>query len=39
MNNVEIIGREARLISSFGTTSTVPSLKIKAWNFTGATEF
>jgi predicted Zn-dependent protease len=39
MNNVEMIGREARLISSFGTTSTVPALKIKGWNFTGATEF
>ena len=39
MNNVEMIGREARLISSFGTTSTIPALKIKNWNFTGATEF
>lgn len=39
MNNVEMIGREARLISSFGTTSTIPALKIRGWNFTGATEF
>jgi predicted Zn-dependent protease len=37
MNNVEMIGRDARLISSFGTTSTIPALKIKGWNFTGAT--
>lgn len=39
MNKVEMIGRDARLISSFGTTSTIPALKIKAWNFTGTTEF
>jgi predicted Zn-dependent protease len=37
MNNVEQIGREARLLSSFGTNCTVPALKIRGWNFTGAT--
>jgi predicted Zn-dependent protease len=39
MNNVEMIGRDARLLSSFGATCTVPALKIRGWNFTGATEF
>ncbi|HLF79917.1 MAG TPA: TldD/PmbA family protein [Dehalococcoidia bacterium] len=36
MNNVEAIGRESRLLPS---TCRVPALKIRAWNFTGATEF
>jgi predicted Zn-dependent protease len=36
MNNVEMIGREARLLPSY---CRVPALKIKGWNFTGATEF
>jgi PmbA protein len=39
MNNVEMIGREARLLSAFGATCTVPALKVRGWNFTGATEF
>jgi predicted Zn-dependent protease len=38
MNNVDAIGREARLLSAFGATCTVPALKISGWNFTGATE-
>jgi predicted Zn-dependent protease len=37
MNNVESIGREARLLSGFGTVCTVPALKVRDWNFTGAT--
>jgi predicted Zn-dependent protease len=36
MNQVEMIGREARLLSSFGTGCTVPALKIRGWNFTGS---
>jgi predicted Zn-dependent protease len=36
MNQVEAIGRESRLLPS---TCRVPALKIRDWNFTGATEF
>jgi PmbA protein len=47
MNNVDIIARDTKLLpSSFGSwswfgtfTRRVPALKIKAWDFTGATEF
>jgi predicted Zn-dependent protease len=38
MNRVEMIGREARLLSGFGAVCTVPALKIRGWHFTGATE-
>ena len=37
MNQVEMIGRESRLLPSFGGSCRVPALKIRAWNFTGAT--
>jgi PmbA protein len=37
MNNVEAIGKESRLMPSIGGCCRVPALKIKAWNFTGAT--
>jgi PmbA protein len=36
MNNVEMIGRESRLLPSY---CRVPALKIRGWNFTGVTEF
>jgi predicted Zn-dependent protease len=36
MNNVEMIGRESRLLPSYWR---VPALRIGGWNFTGATEF
>jgi hypothetical protein len=34
-----MIGRESRLLPSFAGCCRVPALKIKGWNFTGATEF
>jgi PmbA protein len=39
MNNVEAIGSESRLMPSFGGCCRVPALKIRGWNFTGATQF
>jgi PmbA protein len=39
MNDVEVIGRESRLLPSFFGYSRVPALKIARWDFTGATEF
>lgn len=38
MNNVEAIGRESRLMPHIGGACRVPALKIKGWNFTGATQ-
>ncbi len=38
MNNVEAIGRESRLMPAIGGACRVPALKIKGWNFTGATQ-
>jgi predicted Zn-dependent protease len=38
MNQVEAIGRESRLLSSFGGACRVPALKIREWNFTGASD-
>ena len=37
MNQVEMIGRETRLLPSFAGSCRVPALKIRGWNFTGAT--
>jgi predicted Zn-dependent protease len=34
MNQVEIIGRESRLLGSFGGACRVPALKVRNWNFT-----
>ncbi len=39
MNNVDLIGRESKLMPLFFGTCRVPALKIKRWDFTGATEF
>jgi predicted Zn-dependent protease len=39
MNQVDLIGRESRLLPSFLGSCRVPALKIRGWNFTGATEF
>jgi predicted Zn-dependent protease len=39
MNQVQMIGRESRVLPSFGGSCRVPALKIGAWNFSGATEF
>ena len=39
MNQVEMIGRESRLLPSFAGSCRVPALKIRDWSFTGATEF
>ena len=36
MNQVEMIGRESRLLSGFGGSCRVPALKIKDWTFTGS---
>ena len=38
MNNVEAIGRESRLMPHIGGACRVPALKVKGWNFTGATQ-
>jgi PmbA protein len=34
MNQVEMIGRESRLLGSFGGACRVPALKVRNWNFT-----
>ncbi len=39
MNRVELIGRDTMLLPSFTGTCRVPALKIRGWDFTGATEF
>jgi len=39
LNQVEMIGRETSLHSAMVGVSRVPALKIKSWNFSGATEF
>ena len=38
MNNVELIGRDAMLLKTFGASVRVPALKVRGWNFTGSTE-
>jgi PmbA protein len=39
LNRVELIGRETSLQPAIAGHCRVPALKIKGWNFTGATEF
>jgi predicted Zn-dependent protease len=39
MNQVEAIGRESLLQPLMGGACRVPALKVRNWNFTGATEF
>ncbi len=39
LNHVELIGRHTRLLPAIAGYSRVPALKIRRWNFTGATEF
>ena len=39
LNQVEMIGRETSLQSAMIGVSRVPALKVKSWNFSGATEF
>ena len=39
LNQVELIGGETALHSALIGASRVPALKIKSWNFSGATEF
>jgi predicted Zn-dependent protease len=39
LNEVEAIGREARLLPAIAGHSRVPALYVRRWNFTGATEF
>jgi predicted Zn-dependent protease len=38
MNHVEAIGSTSMLMPSFGGCCRVPALKVRGWNFTGATE-
>jgi predicted Zn-dependent protease len=38
MNQVEALGKTSMLMPSFGGCCRVPALKIRNWNFTGATE-
>ena len=39
LNQVEMIGRETSLHSAMMGVSRVPALKVRSWNFSGATEF
>lgn len=39
LSNVEIIGRNTRLVSTMFPFNRVPALKIARWEFTGVTEF
>jgi hypothetical protein len=39
MNQVDMIGRESRLLPLFSGACRVPALKVKGWNFTSTTEF
>ncbi len=39
MNQVEAIGRETKLLPSLAGTCRVPAIKVRGWEFTGATEF
>lgn len=39
LNQVELIGRETALHSAIIGVSRVPALKVRSWNFSGATEF
>ena len=39
LSQVEMISRETRLLPGMIGVSRVPSLKVKSWNFSGATEF
>ena len=39
MGNVGLIGKETKLVREFFAANRVPSLKIGAWSFTGATEY
>ncbi len=39
LSRVEMIGRETRLQQGMIGVSRVPALKVKGWNFSGATEF
>ncbi len=38
MNNVVAVGRESRLMPHIGGACRVPAMKIRGWNFTGATQ-
>jgi PmbA protein len=39
LNQVEAISRETRLLPGIIGVNRVPTLKVKSWNFSGATEF
>jgi predicted Zn-dependent protease len=39
MSQVEMIGGETRLHDAIAGVSRVPALKVRSWNFSGATEF
>jgi predicted Zn-dependent protease len=39
LNQVELIGRETSLQPAIAGHCRVPALKIRGWNFTGATQF
>jgi PmbA protein len=39
LNQVEMIGRETSLHKAIVGVSRVPALKVRSWNFSGATEF
>ena len=38
MNRVELVGRDAMLLPTLTGACRVPALKVRGWNFTGATE-
>lgn len=39
LNNVDLIGKDAKLQKDFFAYNRVPALKIAQWNFTGVTEY
>ncbi len=39
VNNVLEIGNQPRIVRTMFATNYVPALRIKEWNFTGATQF
>ena len=39
LNQIEMISSETRLLPGIIGVSRVPTLKVKGWNFSGATEF
>jgi predicted Zn-dependent protease len=39
LNNIDMIGRETKLLPAIAGVNRVPALKVRSWNFSGVTEF